>query len=107
MRVHARGLAIMTPMAGAAVWSGTAPSNDPHAGHDLGKVDFLITWQRIDRRGAAQRKACEALPEDSEVQVFYALAHLATSRPSMQSGASSTLDRAMLECGRLRGRHVA
>jgi len=36
-------------------------------------------WQRIHRWEGAQRRAWEALPDDSEVEVFYALAHLAAS----------------------------
>lgn len=36
-------------------------------------------WQRISRWEAGQYKVREALPDDPEAQVFYALAHLATS----------------------------
>ena len=36
-------------------------------------------WQRIHRWEDAQRRAREALPDDAEVEVFYALAHLAAS----------------------------
>lgn len=181
MRLLMAVVAIVMVMVGAAAWSDTVPTNDPHAGHDLGKVDFPVTcsaaaqqqfkqgvlllhhmtypqarvafertadidpgcamaqwgiamtlfqplwptrpstadlergraatrkaaslhpqndreglliaaaaaffdepagtdyWQRIARWEAAQRRAYEALPDDSEVQVFYALAHLATS----------------------------
>lgn len=181
MRVVAAVLAIMMAMAGAAAGSDSVPASDPHAGHDLGKVDFPITcskaaqqqftqgllllhhmtypqartafertaeidpgcgmaqwgiamtlfqplwptrpsaadlergreatrkaaslhpqndreglfiaaaaaffdasagtdyWQRIAHWEAAQRKAYEALPDDAEAQVFYVLAHLATS----------------------------
>ena len=44
-------------------------------------ADPAITdyWQRIHRWEAAQRKAYNALPDDPEVEAFYALAHLAAA----------------------------
>ena len=44
-------------------------------------------WQRIHRWEAASKDAYEAVPGDSEVALFYALAHLATTPASASSRA--------------------